>query len=342
MADRQFGSAWRLMIDLREEGLSGRVTLYNPLDEVSGQGNFIEVGDNRYQVTLEPLQDSLIEGVWVASWEYEGNITTQEFTVAGANDFPSLFDLRLQVAQRVAPVHVGTVQHATADTLTDPTVIGSADDHLGKWLIPDAKCSNTRMVRRVVGYNGSVLTLSEPYPEDLVPGMRYHLFDERLQPELVDQAIKTTLDSVESATYVRVVARDLPHDEGIVRIPRGWDRVSRVVYTDTEEVEREFPASRWQMMTGRRLRILGATPEQRITLTGTRRARFPVWDDSHIDLPPMILLFGASHQLHSSLAGGTAVDFDSHLQRGNADFQQFGSILSRLPRMPLNSVRVIE
>ena len=339
MADRQFGTSWRVLANLPSTGLSGTVTLRDPFGEAAGSAPFQEVGQGRYIATIDPAH-TRAEGLWTAVWDYGSGTYEQPFTVNAGTGI-TLGTARVQAAQRVDVVHTGRVAASTLDTITDHSLIGGANDHLGKWVVPDENCADARHFRVVTGFNGSVLTVSSAYAQPLPVGSRYYLFSEHVQPEAVDRAIISVIQSLANSVAISLRAEGLvPDERGIVTLPKGWTRLSEVWMTLDDGRMVSVAPRDWECLAGRRLRVLGANETVTLSITGSREPLPPVWDCSVLDVNPLLLLAGVASELHRSLAGGQATDFDAHLQRANMEFQTFGALLTRVPRLPRNSVPI--
>jgi hypothetical protein len=345
MADRQ-QSAMTLLADLPATGLSGTVTLTDALgNSASASTAFTEVAQRRYRVTITPTPTRTVEGDWTATWSHDGSGSplTQRFTV-GPDRGGTLWDARLMVARRIKQIYIGTVDDVTSDTIVDAELIGGSTDHHGAWLLPWYDEYDAGRSRRVVNFDGTTLHLARPAVVTPSVGDRFVLFPESLQPTLVDAAINQVIHGLTEQGFVRVRVTDLvPDTDGIVSLPNGWTHVYGVAITDPDDIRAEVEPENWEFLHGRKLIVEGIDETYTVHLRGLRPPRVPQWDDSVLDINPEIVVPGSAAIVHQDLAGGSATDYDAHLQRANNSFQQFGVQLTiNLPNIPMNARRILD
>jgi hypothetical protein len=345
MADRDPGSTpWRLLADLGSGGLTGTVELTNPWWEAAGSVAFIEVGLGRYRASITPTGD-IFDGLWVATWKdgSDNTLLVQPFTVG--NDLGiTKFEARMQAARRVGALHYGHVSSATTTTITDSTLIGGADDHNARWVMLDPNSNESGLERMVTDFSASALTLHTAFAGAPTAGHRYALFHETMQPSQIDTTMEQVITGLGDSLWVPVqFTVGNPDEDGIVSIPRGWSHVHKVMITDEDGIRHEVNPSYWTPMQDNKLYIGESEETWEVDLYGIRFCRVPVWEDSIVDINPLILVPAVAHSLLMDFARGQLMDPDDHRTRANLIFQEYGVQLTiRAPRFPKNAKKVIE
>lgn len=349
MADQTPGTAMRLLADLSSTGLTGTVTLTDPLGAAETPVAFIEVGLKRYRVTVTPT--STVQGLWTAVWKDGSNtiLLTQTFTVdtgIGA----TRYEVRLLAARKVSQeTYEGVVTSGSTTTIVDDDLYGGDLDYNGYWLLRDPDSDESGSQRRVSDYDGTThtLTVSRAWATAPSADEDYCLFPDDLSPRDLDRELANSIRGIADAVLVPLHTSALVPTKvntvGEVTLPTGWEYVYEVWNTDSTGNHTRVSPDGWDLGRGRKLQVTGADDTWSLDIYGLRQARVPLWDHSVLDVNPLVLIAGMATAEHQDEAGGAATDVDVHLQRSAQAFAQYGALLTtRTARIPHNTRRIKE
>lgn len=348
MPDRVVGEAALVYADI--PGASGTVTV--SVTDPAGEAILTSspatlYGSRRYAVTIDAAQVRR-GGTWLAVFaDDNGERLRLPFTV-GARPVAGLdrFRLRAMLASRLRPEHVGTITSADVDYLADASLLGSADQFSGKWVVlgMDAGLANAGEARLVKTYNGDVLSLAAPLPEAPPAGASYALVS--IPPRELDSALQAAIAELSELGRVPVVAPDIALvDEGngvlTCPVPRGFAWVY-----DVWGPRGRIPHDEWAPVAGRKIKFgdaLDLEAGELVTIYGVRPLAPLAFEDSLLDVEPTAILAQASASLHAARASGPAIDVEEHLRRYMVAMQTVDSSIRRLTgRMPAGARRVVE
>lgn len=319
MADRATGEDFTIRAETGDSASPVSVVITDASGETIENDNATYKGDGWWDYAV--TGDTSSEGLWTAVWTAPGGTITQSFTV-GEPGYLTLHDLRRRVASWTARhTHYGMVSVVSSDSVTDDTLYGGSQDWVGSWLVFDHASHLGQVWRRVIGFNGSTLTVHKPYATSVSAGTRYTLMED-VSPFEIDTAIEEAISTFKHHERPELHVSGLTLDDystttctGYVDIPLGWEYVHSAHITETDGNERELSADFWEVASGRRIHLLTTDEDATIRLIGQRSPRMPVWEDSTIDLNPGLLVPATAHRLFVARARGSTTDPDDFLRR---------------------------
>jgi hypothetical protein len=302
--------------------------------EVLPQTEATARGEGRYDTDL-PGTSLNVSGQYVATWLGPDPLTVTRRFVVGRSHAAglTLWELRIAVAKRVGEVILGRVTRATEASLIDDTLLSGS--YRGWWLMLDPANAgyDAGRVRRVVGYNASVLELSSPLVSVPAAGDRYALFRNDVSPYDVDAAIHAAVREVATISRISVEISQIPvvtdtDGNREITIP---DLVTHV--TAVWDGATQLDADAWSMLPGRVIRLTDSAPEtvsETLTITGVRTLSVPQFELSTLDIEPGVVIARAAVLLHAERARGGGVDVDEHLRRQLVAQEEFERNIRRV------------
>src|SRR5690606_35440063 len=348
MPDRSYGRA-SLVADLPSDQVV-TLTLTSPLGRHQQTTTATEVYPGRYQAAVDLPASPREDGLWQATWAWDGGEVVEELLVGPVPPFASqLADLMLDLAERLGPIWRGRVESGSEALLVDTELSGVAQDAVGLFLLRLPPDLEQGAWRRVSDYAYQTLHLDRPFATPLAEGSPYALLS--TSPDLLLGAITRAIRSVGHIGRIIVHATAIPIEGGLVPIPRGWRAVHRVVLrtagsgltgAGTGEQGRDLRPSEWAMAPGGQVRLLVPGVEGTVDLEGHRLPGLPRRLDAWVDLDPVLVAAQASGELLLSRSGGPAVDPDERLRRAGLAIQEAEQLRrSRVHRLPHNSRPVL-
>ena len=329
MADRSLNQPALVYADL-PGGDSDQinVTVTDPYGVAVSQGAATSVGDDRYQY-LTPILT--LSGIYTLAWIYtnSGRIIQHTFSV-GQQPVSGItkFMLRAQIAGRVAGVEHGEITAADPGTIADASLIGGADEYRDWWVMLGPESVDAGRIKRVTGYNGSAIELSDEFIEIPLRGDEYMLFE--INPREIDRAMEIAINELsEQARIITRIQNILLDTNDDAIVPRGITHITEIWANGTKLLPADYT-----LYSGRRIHF-ATTPDAPVDLIGLREAVFPRYEDSIVEVDAASVIARGANFLHANRAGGAAIDVEEHLRRQLAaadDFERAKRIaVGRIP-----------
>lgn len=337
MADVEIGRDARIYADI--PGLTDddavAIEITDPHGESIVAGEFADtVGDGRVAYTWL-AENNEVEGAYTLNWiGAGGDFSIRQKAYAGQYNPTGVTKSRLRrlVAQRVVPVHHGTIFDPYVDRLVDPTLVGSQSHYVNWWLVIEGDNDLSGMVRRVAAFEGNGLVLSHPLPEEPDRGTEYTLY--AINPREVDDAIAAAFsDFGEISRVPMMVTGCVLDDELQTPVPDGFTHLTDVYREEVDDDEETLVSrSNWSPYPGKLIQIsedADLDEGDTVTVAGTRNAAAPIWEFSTTDIEVQALVARAAYNLHAARAGGPGVDTREHLRRQIAAFNEQEATMKR-------------
>lgn len=316
MADRTLGQTATLYADLPGgDADTITVTVTDPYGATVASAAVTSSGDNRYFYTTPIL---LLSGVYDVVWSYAiSGLTVRQTITVGRQSLSGItkYDLRIQIASRVGNVEYGQISAADLTTISDTSLLGGADEFLDWWIMLGPNTLDAGRAKRVVGYNGSAIELSDSFLTIPARGSIYTLFE--LNPRETDRALAVAINELSLQTRIETRFEAIAIANDLLVVPKGITHVSEIYANGTK-----LTPDAWHMRSGRRI-FFDTTPDAPLDLIGLRQAGFPQFEDSIVETDPAATIARAANLLHANRAGGAAIDTEEHLRRQLAAADDF-------------------
>lgn len=331
MADRILNEASTVWMDVPGATATGDYTLTDPIGDVSSLGTGISPSEGRYSVSL-PAQT--IPGLYLLTLTVSGTSYQRRFTVGTRNAAGrTRYDIRADAAHRLGMVHIGLVDDADTESVSDVSLYGGASEYVSWWIVFGPDSANPGRSRMISDYNGATLQWADALPTSPVAGDQFTLF--QAQPAEIDRALEVAVRDMAELSRIPVTL-ELAVASDAVTVPQLVTHIHQLYEDDTL-----LTNSAWDTLPGRR--VYYETDELTLTVRGSRESWPPQWDDSLLDLPPAPIIARVAMQLHFNRARGNSSDLDEHLRRGMVaqdEWEQARRIVSG--RIPSGSRLVLD
>ena len=162
-------------------------------------------------------------------------------------------EIEIAIGDNLNAIFVSTTTGTgTDESFFDTTLLGSADNHNGKWASFKSG-TNDGQIRRVKDFDGNdELGKVTIFPTGtalgaIAKGVTYHLWEEAYQPERVDRAINQAIVDITGRAFDPVEITSLFFDRITTRfdIPTGISMINRIEYRTIAEKVLDEADSGW-------------------------------------------------------------------------------------------------